>query len=110
MASYKEMVEAECEAIEKTLALLPKRKLTKLSTLELAGLSTLLSNFYNGIENILKQTFKNLSLPLPNSFSWHQDLVNCAVQEKIISEDIWPLKLNVTLDSAMLWRMVMLLI
>ena len=88
MASYKEMVEAEYEAIEKTLALLPKGNLTELSTLELAGISTLLSNFYNGIENVLKQTFKKLSLPIPASSSWHQDLINCAVQEKIISENL----------------------
>lgn len=82
------MVEAEYEAIERTLSMLPQKPLAQLSELELAGVSTLLSNFYNGIENILKQSYKNLSLELPSGSAWHQDLLTSAIQENILSQEL----------------------
>ena len=58
MTSLRERVEAEFENIERVLAELPeKRPYSELSILELAGVSTLLHNFYNGIENILKHIY-----------------------------------------------------
>jgi len=93
MVDYKARVEAEYEAIEKTLLTLPNKPLDQLSELEIAGVSTLLQNFYNGIENILKQLFQKNSVSLPDGPSWHQNLVNLAVKENIISEDLsWELK------------------
>ena len=88
MADYKEKVEAEYEAIEKTLAHLPKSPLSQLSELELAGVATLLQNFYNGIENILKQILQKQSIRLPEGPSWHQSLLQIAKKEKIISESL----------------------
>lgn len=88
MASYKECIEAEYEAIERTLSMLPEKPLSQLSKLELAGISILLSNFYNGVENILKQVFKKLSLELPTGSAWHQNLLTNAVNKNIISKNL----------------------
>ena len=88
MANYKERVEAEYESIEKTIATLPKKPLPQLSELEIAGIATLLNNFYNGIENILKQVFRKQSIAISDSPSWHQNLISSAVKENIISENL----------------------
>ena len=88
MVSYKARIEAEYEAIEKTLAYLPKKPLAQLSELELAGVATLINNFYSGIENILKQIFQKKSIKLPDGPSWHQNLILSAMQENIISENL----------------------
>ena len=86
MANHKEYIEAEYEAIEKTLANLPQNPLSQLSELELAGVAVLLNNFYNGIENILKQILKKESIKLPEGPSWHQSLINTAVNKNIIPD------------------------
>jgi len=86
MANLKEKVEAEFENIEHTLNEMPAyTQLSNLSILELAGVATLIHNFYNGIENILKQIFIALNLSLPAGDSWHKDLLNNAVENNIIS-------------------------
>jgi len=87
MAHVRELVEAELENVERTIAELPDNdSLSNLSTLELAGVATLIHNFYNGIENILKQIVISLGQKIPCGQFWHQDLVKIATSSGIISE------------------------
>ena len=87
MTSLRERAEAEFENIERVLAELPeKRPYSELSILELAGVSTLLHNFYNGIENILKYVVQDKGLDIPDSASWHRDLVNLAARERLVTD------------------------
>ena len=87
MAEALERVEAEFENIERVITELPASdSLPGLSSLELAGVATLIHNFYNGIENVLKQVFISSGNKIPDGASWHQELVNTATCKNIISE------------------------
>lgn len=56
MVNLKDKVQAEYENIDKLIDELPaKDELPFLQFLELAGVATILHNFYNGIEIILKR-------------------------------------------------------
>ena len=87
MTSLRERVEAEFENIERVLAELPeKQSYSELSILELAGVSTLLHNFYNGIENILKHLAQDKGLAIPDGASWHRDLVTLVAREYLVTD------------------------
>ena len=88
MPDYRQRVEAEFEAIERTLSLLPDAPLAELTMLELAGVAALLHNFYNGLENILKQISKARDIPTPTGASWHRDLLLACGEAKILSPEL----------------------
>ncbi len=86
MGDLKARIESEQEAIEETLEALPQAgPLGELSVLELAGAAALLHNFYNGIENILKQVFWAKGLAMPEGPAWHRDLLTAAQEHRVLS-------------------------
>jgi hypothetical protein len=88
MADLSEKIRAELENIDEVVAELPLPEvLSKLSILELAGSAALLHNFYNGIENILNQILASKKIALAESRTWHRELLEKAVSNKIISEE-----------------------
>ena len=88
MVDVKDKVEAEYEHIEDLFNEMPKfEKLPYLSFLELAGVATLLHNFYNGVENILKQCLLSKDVPIPSGASWHKDLLITSVENNILLKE-----------------------
>lgn len=74
MVDLNTKIEVEYDAIEKTLNVLPvNTSLSQINELELAGVAALLHNFYNGLENVLKQVLKSHDIGLPSGMSWHKD-------------------------------------
>jgi len=74
MANYQQKMMAELEQVELTIAKLPTCSLSELNYLELSGVGGILHSFYNGIENILKQTFlaydKDIPMPKRHEIIW----------------------------------------
>lgn len=88
MTSLKEYVDAEVENIQGILSTLPTDRLcSDLSVLELAGVAALIHNFYNGVENILKQVMRSKGIELPKGHAWHRDLIIKAVASSLISSE-----------------------
>jgi hypothetical protein len=88
MAKFAEKIEIEYEQNEDLLGEIPdKDKLPYLSFLELAGVATLLHNFYHGVENILKQCLLAQNTPIPDGASWHRDLLKKSAEINLISEE-----------------------
>jgi len=66
MDSLSKRIKAELENLDETLdEMPPSSKLPYLSPLEHAGTATMVHNFYNGLENILKQIFSSQKISIP---------------------------------------------
>jgi len=90
MAKLNDRIEAEFENIQEVLNRLPSvTKLSSIKELELAGVATLLHNFYNGIENIIKQIISSKGVSIPEGPKWHRDLLDLALKHKVISKIVW---------------------
>ena len=80
-------IKAELENIDQIFQELPNsKKLYTLSNLELAGVAALLHNFYNRIENILKQILISMYVSIPEGKTWHKYLLNLAEEKSIINK------------------------
>jgi len=82
IAAEKERIEGTLEALEKTLC--RKRR----TFVELAAIATCLHNAYSGMENLLKRVLKYIKVPLPDSATFHKDLLDLAVEQKMISQEL----------------------
>ena len=89
MVDLRRRIDVELKKIDRILVELPASdRVHGLSTLELAGVATLLHNFYNGIENILKQILVAKDFAIPQGQSWHKDLIELSLKNGIISEGV----------------------
>lgn len=89
MASLKDKIDAEIENITKVLTELEKVKdRPNKELVVLVGIGAYLQNIYNGVENILKQSLLSKNVQIPDSPTWHRDLLNLAVENNLISIEI----------------------
>lgn len=58
------------------------------SVVERAAIATFIMNVYNGVENMLKRVFKYRGFPLPDSQTWHRDLLRASQEAGIISQEL----------------------
>ncbi|TFF99274.1 MAG: hypothetical protein EU542_09185 [Promethearchaeota archaeon] len=87
MANVKDKIFAELDNIERVLIELKKAKNRKTKELVvLVGIGAFLQNIYTGMENIIKQFLLHQNIPIPESSTWHKDLLNLAVERNIISK------------------------
>jgi len=88
MASVKDKILAEIENIEKILIELKKVKNKRTKELVvLVGIGAFLQNIYTCMENILKQMLLHLNISIPESPTWHKDLLNLAFDNNLISKE-----------------------
>ena len=85
MANLSDRIKAEIDNVRQVLDQLPSPgAIHRISPLELAGIATLLHNFYNGVENVIKQIMHDNGWKVPDGPTWHRDLLDAALKRKII--------------------------
>jgi len=87
MVELKEKIFIELQSIDTIIMELQniKAKHDK-SMIELSGIGALLMSFYSGVENILKMILKLKKIQIPQTPSWHRDLLNSSAEKRIITE------------------------
>ena len=89
MVSVKEKVHAEMENITKVLIELEKVKdRSNKEPVVLVGIGAYLQNIYMGMENIVKQLLLHKNISIPETPTWHKDLLNLAVEHNLITKEI----------------------
>ena len=89
MASVKKKILAEIENIERVLNELERAKAKQSKELVvLVGIGAFLQNIYTGMENIVKQILLHQNISIPESSTWHKDLLNLATDNNFISKEI----------------------
>lgn len=89
MSDLPDVICIEIENVEEVLGYLEQTwKREQKTVIELAAVGTFLHNFYNGIENILKQVYTMRNITVPKTDTWHKDLLNEGVQNRIISKEM----------------------
>lgn len=87
MADLSRHIAAELENIHASAAQIPSKvNLRAFSKLELIGVATIVSNFYHGVENILKQILLFKEIRIPSDERWHKRLLEASLQEGIIQQ------------------------
>ena len=88
MASVKEKVFAEMENIIKVFMELEKVKDRPNKELVfLVGIGGYLQSIYTGMESILKQLLFHKNISIPDTPTWHKDLLNLAVEHSFITKE-----------------------
>lgn len=88
MASVKEKVYAEMENITKVLIELEEVKdRPNKELVVLVGIGAYLQNVYTGMENILKQLLLYQNISIPDTPTWHRDLLSLAVEHNLITKE-----------------------
>ena len=88
MVSIKEKIDAELENITLVLKEIEKVKdQTYKELVVIVGMGAFLQDIYLGMENILKQLLKMINIQIPNTPTWHKDLLNLSIENEFISKE-----------------------
>ena len=86
MVSIEEKIQAEMENIATVLTEIERvNYIPHKELVVLVGMGAYLQNVYTGMENILKQLLLYNEIPIPNTPTWHKDLLNLAVEHNLIT-------------------------
>ncbi len=87
--NLRDKINYDVENIEETITELNKAlSRPTIENIELAAISTYIHNIYKGIENILAIILKHRNIVIVKSDSWHKNIVNKALEIKIISNEL----------------------
>lgn len=105
---YVENINYEISQIEEQFKnfkpLLDLCKLKRLDLIETTAAGSFVHSLYNGIENILIQTFKGINEKLPDDINWHRNLLEQAFSKRNNREPLLNNEYKETLNNYMQFR------